>query len=79
MSKGISLLESKDTVSLPQKFGELLSEAQRLFDLFAMPICPDQLQAPVLHKVLQLPEIQPFIFGGKVCVRCVPRTIVIAC
>lgn len=29
------------------------------------PVCPSQLTAPVLHKVLTYPAIQPLIHGAK--------------
>ena len=29
------------------------------------PACPDQLTAPVLHKVLNYAPLKPYIYGGK--------------
>jgi hypothetical protein len=37
---------------------ELMLEAQREFDARAGPLCPEQLAAPVLHKVLSHPAVQ---------------------
>ncbi|KAF5837866.1 ribosomal protein S5 domain 2-type protein [Dunaliella salina] len=48
-----------------QAVGSLMCEAQREFDARAGPLCPDQLTAPVLHKVLTYPALQPHIWGGK--------------
>ena len=45
--------------------GELMRKAQAEFDSYCMPACPTQLTAPVLHKVLNHPLLQPLILGGK--------------
>ncbi len=48
-----------------QRIGELMVEAQRLFDEHLAPACRSQLTAPVLHRVLSHGSIQPHIWGGK--------------
>jgi hypothetical protein len=48
--------------------GRLMKEAQEEFDKRAGPMCPKHLGlegSPVLHKVLQYEEIQPYVYGGK--------------
>jgi UTP-glucose-1-phosphate uridylyltransferase/mevalonate kinase len=45
--------------------GQLLSESQEYFDRYATPVYPEELTAPVLHKVLNYPPLKPFIYGGK--------------
>ena len=45
--------------------GELMKRAQTEFDKHVQPACPEQLTAPVLHKVLGYDPIQPYILGGK--------------
>jgi UTP-glucose-1-phosphate uridylyltransferase/mevalonate kinase len=45
--------------------GELMKQAQVEFDKHLQPACPSQLTAPVLHKVLTYPPIQPYVCGGK--------------
>jgi len=40
-------------------------EAQAFFDTYAAPACPEELTAPVLHRVLNYPPLQPHIWGGK--------------
>lgn len=45
--------------------GRLMTEAQAEFDAHAAPVCPGQLTAPLLHKLLALPSIQPLVLGGK--------------
>ncbi len=49
----------------PQRLGELMVEAQRVFDQYATPVCPEELTAPVLHHILSYPPLLPHIFGGK--------------
>jgi UTP-glucose-1-phosphate uridylyltransferase/mevalonate kinase len=48
-----------------QRLGELMVEAQGVFDRFATPACPEELTAPTLHKVLDYEPIKPYILGGK--------------
>ena len=45
--------------------GALMNEAQALFDQHMAPACPEQLTAPVLHRVLNYAPLKPYIFGGK--------------
>jgi UTP-glucose-1-phosphate uridylyltransferase/mevalonate kinase len=47
------------------RLGALMSEAQALFDRYAAPACPEELTAPVLHRVLAHPALQKHVFGGK--------------
>lgn len=47
------------------RVGALMVEYQAAFDECAMPMCPSQLTAPNLHKVLGHPTLQPHIWGGK--------------
>ena len=47
------------------RVGELMRKAQAEFDKYVQPACPEQLTAPVLHKVLNYGPIQPYILGGK--------------
>jgi UTP-glucose-1-phosphate uridylyltransferase/mevalonate kinase len=48
-----------------QALGRLMTEAQALFDGRLAPACPDQLAAPMLHKVLAHEAIQDLVWGGK--------------
>jgi UTP-glucose-1-phosphate uridylyltransferase len=45
--------------------GTLMKEAQDNFDQFAIPACPEELEAPVLHRILNYPPLLPYIWGGK--------------
>jgi UTP-glucose-1-phosphate uridylyltransferase/mevalonate kinase len=47
------------------RLGALMVEAQELFDRYARPVCPEELTAPVLHKVLSHPPLQAHVYGGK--------------
>ncbi len=48
-----------------RRLGELMTEAQALFDCYAMPASPQELAAPILHRVLSYPALGPHIWGGK--------------
>jgi galactokinase len=48
-----------------QEIGRLMKQAQREFDKYLIPACPQELTAPVLHQLLNYQPIQPYIFGGK--------------
>lgn len=48
-----------------ERLGALMVAAQRFFDRYAVPACPEELTAPVLHKVLQYDTLKPYICGGK--------------
>jgi UTP-glucose-1-phosphate uridylyltransferase/mevalonate kinase len=48
-----------------ERLGRLMREAQQAFDRYVAPACPSQLTAPVLHKVLEYPALQPLVHGGK--------------
>ena len=47
-----------------EALGKLMTEAEALFDKHIAPMSP-ALWAPKLHQVLQDPNIQPLVFGGK--------------
>jgi hypothetical protein len=49
----------------PEELGALMVEAQRAFDAAAGKVCPSQLTAPVLHKVLAHAALKPHVYGGK--------------
>lgn len=45
--------------------GALMSEAQAAFDLYAAPVCPEELTAPILHRVLEHGPLRGLTWGGK--------------
>jgi UTP-glucose-1-phosphate uridylyltransferase/mevalonate kinase len=53
------------TNSQGEELGKLMGEAQSFFDRYAIPVCPEELTSPVLHKVLEHPPLKPHIWGGK--------------
>lgn len=59
--KAADTLQSGDA----QRLGALMVEAQTWFDHYAIPACPDELTAPVLHSVLGYEALKPHIWGGK--------------
>ncbi len=48
-----------------ERIGALMAEAQAFFDRYALPACPEELTAPVLHRVLSYQPLKPHIWGGK--------------
>jgi UTP-glucose-1-phosphate uridylyltransferase/mevalonate kinase len=48
-----------------ERLGALMVEAQAFFDRYATPACPEELTAPVLHRVLNYEPLKPHIRGGK--------------
>lgn len=48
-----------------KELGQLMIEAQRLFDAKIAPKCPDELKAPVLHSVLNDERVKELTFGAK--------------
>lgn len=48
-----------------ERLGALMVEAQAFFDRYAQPACPEELTAPVLHRVLEYEPLKPHIWGGK--------------
>jgi UTP-glucose-1-phosphate uridylyltransferase/mevalonate kinase len=47
------------------KLGELMTEAQGIFDTMVAPACPSELTAPILHSFLNDEKIKHLIYGGK--------------
>jgi galactokinase len=48
-----------------ERIGFLMDLAQDFFDEYLGPASPEEFKAPVLHSVLEMPEIRDFIYGGK--------------
>jgi UTP-glucose-1-phosphate uridylyltransferase len=59
--QAIDALEATDAEHL----GKLMVEAQAQFDRYATPACPEELTAPVLHRVLNYEPLKPHVWGGK--------------
>ncbi len=59
--QAIESLEKADAAS----FGRLMTQAQKNFDRYAAPLCPEELTAPVLHRLLDYQPLEPLIYGGK--------------
>lgn len=52
-------------ISDAERLGKLMVDAQAEFDRLATPACPEELTAPVLHKVLNYDSLKPHIWGAK--------------
>lgn len=48
-----------------ERLGSLMTHAQERFDQCLAPLCPCELTAPLLHRVLKYEPIQSLIVGGK--------------
>lgn len=48
-----------------QPLGELMIEAQKLFDRYAVPASPEELAAPALHRLLGYESLKTHVWGGK--------------
>ena len=60
VDKAIKCIATGDVEGL----GHLMTEAEKMFDKYVAPMSP-ALWAPKLHEVLDDPQIQPMIWGGK--------------
>ena len=60
IAKARQAIESGDAESL----GRIMKYAQELFDEKVAPACPDELESPVLHSVLNDQNLQPLIYGA---------------
>lgn len=61
VSRAVNYMKVGDAEAL----GKLMTEAQQIFDEKVAPMCPSQLQSPVLHKTLNDPKLQSLSYGGK--------------
>jgi len=59
--QAVEALQASDA----ERLGALMVEAQACFDRYAIPACPEELAAPVLHQVLNHEALKPHIWGGK--------------
>lgn len=48
-----------------EQLGKLMTEAQANFDKKIMPMCPEELTAPVLHSVLNDEKVKQLTYGAK--------------
>ncbi|MBR1394065.1 MAG: hypothetical protein IJ559_00200 [Prevotella sp.] len=48
-----------------EKLGQLMTEAEALFDSHIAPMCPEELNAPKLKSVLNDPKLKALSYGGK--------------
>ncbi len=48
-----------------RNLGELMTEAQRVFDELVAPACPSELRSPGLHEILANRTVRSLTWGGK--------------
>lgn len=60
-ARAITAMEKGDSELL----GQLMAEAQAVFDACGIPVCPNQLTAPLLHSVLNNDYLNTVTYGGK--------------
>lgn len=61
VAQAVEALQASDA----GRMGELMAEAQAFFDRYATPACPEELSAPVLHRVLSYEGLKPHVWGCK--------------
>jgi UTP-glucose-1-phosphate uridylyltransferase/mevalonate kinase len=61
VNQAVEMVEAADA----ERLGALMGEAQDFFDRYAAPACPEELTAPVLHRVLEYEPLKPHIWGCK--------------
>eukprot|EP00927_Polykrikos_kofoidii_P076588 TRINITY_DN73653_c0_g1_i1.p1 TRINITY_DN73653_c0_g1~~TRINITY_DN73653_c0_g1_i1.p1 ORF type:complete len:713 (-),score=115.48 TRINITY_DN73653_c0_g1_i1:82-2163(-) len=54
-----------DATRLAERLGVVMTAAQQRWDECAVPLCPHELKAPTLHRLLRAPELAPYVTGGK--------------
>lgn len=67
-------VDNEDIIARAMKFinkgdsealGSLMTEAQKLFDEKVAPMSPEELKSPVLHSVINDPEVKKLTYGVK--------------
>jgi len=61
ISRAIAAMRTGDAEGL----GKLMTEAQRVFDKYIAPMCPEELTAPKLHAMLNDDYVRSLSYGGK--------------
>jgi len=61
IKQAIEAIEQGDGAAI----GKLMNLAQTNFDRYLTSACPSQLEAPILHQLLNYSSLKPYIYGGK--------------
>lgn len=61
VKRAVLALQQGDAIEI----GALMNQAQAEFDRYVVPACPEQLNAPILHQLLNYAPLQPYVYGGK--------------
>jgi len=59
------ILSERDELKAAERLGQAMCKAQARWDEIAVPLCPHELKAPSLHRLLDFPALQAHITGGK--------------
>lgn len=59
------ILGDRDERKAAERLGQAMCKAQARWDEIAVPLCPHELKAPSLHRLLEFPALQSHITGGK--------------
>ena len=61
VSETIDALKKGDAV----RIGQLMTEAQHIFDTMVAPACPSELTSPLLHQMMEEPRVKELALGVK--------------
>ena len=61
VSRAVSYMAEGDA----ERLGQLMTEAENIFNDVIAPMSPEELQAPRLRASLSDPQVQPLVYGGK--------------
>lgn len=61
VNRAVAAIEQGNTAEI----GAVMTLAQAEFDRYIAPACREQLDAPILHQLLNYAPLQPYICGGK--------------
>ena len=61
IARALAAIEAGDARTL----GAIMDESDQMFTTAGQSVCPDQLTAPVLHRVLSDARVRELVFGGK--------------
>lgn len=61
VEEGIKAMEG----GMMEKLGVVMKQAQSEFDDAAIPLCPDELSSPLLHRAIEYEPLQGLIYGAK--------------
>ncbi|CAJ1403649.1 unnamed protein product [Effrenium voratum] len=64
-AEAVEVLGLREEGLAAERLGQAMTRAQARWDEIAVPLCPHELKAPALHRLLGHEQLQKHIFGGK--------------